>query len=839
YTVPALTDNLGIDYDAEHERIYHSGWHTTTVGVTDLTCTPVESFTCPSEAGYHSGVTYIEGSDPPEVWVTNFTDDRTTRCEAPGAGPTGVEWGKWVEGQPWTPDLVVRAETSDTLEVVDVFTSTQAASLVEEWDPAALTLLDWATSPEAGAIITGTNSLRWDMPPFPTVMTMTKWFHVEPSTWVTTTLAETLLLDEQVHEERPVTIEKEPPVLTLEARHPDGVLPGSVATYTLVYANQGGYENGVCVLSTLPVTAPIVHAVPLPDFVAADGTLAVWDVGDLANGSVGEIGVAVGITATATPSQSIGIEGAIRNHLDQVADEAVFEYHVEPPPEIEYTWEKLVDGQLQPPGTAATVETWQTIQVVDVISAPNVLLIEAWEPRHLDLIELAVSAGTFVTTATGVEWLVPPGQPMPVVLTKTFQVQPCTWTETELWEELLVDPGTGPVPVQQWPVFFEKRPPQLSIENELTAEPEVLPGQEPSFILHYGNGGGLESGARISATFPVGVSFAGGDPPPDLLGPEERWAMWGLPDLPQGAQGAINVSVQILPGVTPSATLMISGAIYDHADIERARTETLYHVAPPTWEKAVDGVPWHAGISLTVQTGDEFEVVDVVDGPFNTALVEHWNPERLELIGVEVSAGEVFTSEGSLEWILAWNSPPESVLEKRFRVKTCAWTHSLVHEELWVEGTPWQERPVVVFKPPADLWVEATPQEGEPPIEAFPGQGVTFEVDYGNRGGYESRAWITATFPAEMPFVGADPPPTGHHPQGRWAWWDMGELHQGEGGLLSLSVELSPDLPPYETLHAYTYIYDHIDVERACSPITMTVKPVENVRLFLPLILRR
>ncbi|MFW6136343.1 MAG: hypothetical protein ACOC7N_05940, partial [Chloroflexota bacterium] len=700
YTVPGLTDNLGIDYDAEHEQLYHSGWQTTTIVVTDLSCTPVETFTCPSEAGYHSGITYIEGSDPPEVWVTNFTDDRTTRCEAPGVGPTGIEWGKWVDGQPWTPDLVVTTETSDTLKVLDVFTTTQAVSLVEQWDPANLTLLDWATSPDAGALVTGSNSLRWDMPPFPTVMTMTKWFHVEPSTWMTTTLAETLLLDDQVHEERPVTIEKEPPMLTLQTHHPDGVLPGSVATYTLVYANEGGYENGVSVLSTLPVTAPIVHADPLPDSVAADGTLAVWNVGDLANSSVGEIDVAVVITSTAIPSQSVGIGNAVRNHVEEVADEANFAYHVQEPPEIEYTWEKFVDGQLQPPGAVATVETSQTIQVVDVVSAANVLLVEAWNADRLTLIEVASSAGEVVTAPNGVEWHVATGTPMPVALTKTFQVEPCTWTETELWEELLVDPGTGPVPVQEWPIWFEKRPSSLWIEGELRSEPEVQPGEMPSFVLHYGNAGGLESGAWISVTVPDGVSFAGADPLPDDVGPEERWAVWALPALPEGAQGAVTVTVEILPGVTPSSTVMVSSAIYDHADIERARTEILYHVEPPTWEKAVNGVAWHDGMSLTVQTGDEFEVVDVVDGPFNTTLVEYWDPERLELVGLEATAGEIVTSEGSLEWMLPWDSPAERILEKRFRVKACAWTHSLLHEELWVEGMPWQERPVAVFKPP-------------------------------------------------------------------------------------------------------------------------------------------
>ena len=35
-----FTDNLGIDYDAQNNRLYHSGWHTTTILVTDLDMKP-------------------------------------------------------------------------------------------------------------------------------------------------------------------------------------------------------------------------------------------------------------------------------------------------------------------------------------------------------------------------------------------------------------------------------------------------------------------------------------------------------------------------------------------------------------------------------------------------------------------------------------------------------------------------------------------------------------------------------------------------------------------------------------------------------------------------------
>jgi hypothetical protein len=87
-TVPGLADNLGIDYDAETGLLYHSDLGSTHIVVTDLDCNVIGSFDCPSPGGFNSGVTYVEGSQPPEVWATDFANATTTRCEAlfaPGA----------------------------------------------------------------------------------------------------------------------------------------------------------------------------------------------------------------------------------------------------------------------------------------------------------------------------------------------------------------------------------------------------------------------------------------------------------------------------------------------------------------------------------------------------------------------------------------------------------------------------------------------------------------------------------------------------------------------------------------------------------------------------------
>ncbi len=827
-TLPGLVDNLGVDYDAGTHRLYHSGWHTDTIVVTDLGCNVEETFTCKSNAGYNSGVTYIEGSHPPEVWVTNFSNDQTTRCEAPGAGTTSIVWDKRIDGISWSSGLVHTGETSDTIEIVDVFTATQPLDLIETWDPAQLQLVSWTTAPQVGQVITqGPSYLRWEMPPYPQVMTITKWFHIRPSTWETTTLSEMLFANHSLHDEKPVIVEKRPPVLTLSSEHPTDVVAGSIATYTLHYTNTGGYENDVAVRSSYPITLAFVHAHPFPDLVGPNGSFAVWELGDLANGSTGQIDVAVEILPTAVPSHYLGVQSRILDHMGNIAGNAHFEYHVTTPPTFNWEWFKFVEGEPWHPGMVVTTETSQTIQVVDeVFVDQHAVLIEHWNSDHLQLFGIEYDGGSVPTLPSpgDLEWVLPPGH---AVLTKTFHVEPCTWIGTELWEELIWMGGGTPQPVAARPVFIEKRPSDLWIDHEV--EPDVQPGQEATFILRYGNAGGFESGASIRNTFPVEALFIGAvaDPPALAKGadPNGRWAWWDFGPLASGDEGLITVTVEITPGLPPSTTIPIQDYIVDHADIERDWTEIRYHIEPPTWEKRVNDVTWYDGISVTTETGDSFTVVDVITGSFNTALVEIWNPQRLTLLETQPSCGNVITHTGALEWLAPEGGCPEVVeLFKRFRVEDCAWTHSLLHEELWVEGIEWEHRPVVIFKRPAELWLTA-----DFPPEAFAGDRMTYTLDYGNVGADESGAWITSTFPVSAPLVAAFPAPDGRDPNGRWAQWNIGLLPRDARGTLTVSVEISPAMPPYHVVHTHNYIYDHVDIERVWTPISITVQPPDPI----------
>ena len=829
-------DNLGIDYDGQNEVLYHSGWYTTTILVTDLSMQPVTKFTsafdCPGAGGYNSGVTFIEGSWPPEIWVTDFSSDQTTRCEAVGENPTPITWDKstWVDGAPWHDSPSVTAETSSTIKVVDVITAAQPLQLMERWNPTRLELTHYQTDPPIGQIVTGFNFLEWNMPPAPDVVTMTKLFHVEPSTWTTTLLSETLWsLGGTLEAARPVTIEKEPPALSLNSMHPLTATAGSVATYTLICENTGGYENDVEVRSTFPVTAPFLYAVPYPTHVGA--YTAAWEIGALPGGATAQIEVFVDILPTVKPTQTVKIGNTILNHVDNIKDGDVVTYNVEEPPDVGWMWEKFVNGDPWTPGMSVTVETSNTIQVVDVVTASALSeLVELWDDAHLELIDVVSDTGSLLPIPGGLIWS-PGASPTPVAITKTFHVSPCTWTHTEIWEEFLV----GGAPVDARPLFIEKRPADLQLDSEY--EPAVDPGSQATFVLRYSNIGGYESGAWITSTFPAEATFVSADSAPDDQDSQGRWAKWNIGPLDDGDTGAITVTVAISEGVPPGDLAPIFAYINDHGDIEHDWTQIFYHVLPPVWEKRVDGMQWHQGISLTVVASDTFEVVDVITGAFNTTLKEFWHPERLELLEAVSKEGSVITHEHMLMWTVPHTAAPVVTLTKRFRVKGKTWTYSTLYEELWVKGDFWQERPVLLHKLPPDLHLAASYEE-----EVLPGERVTFTLHYSNTGGYESGAWITSTFPISAPLVYADPTPDDQDPQGRWAKWNVGTLETDESDVITISATISEVMDLYETVHIYNYIYDQMDtiygqvnVEHDWAPVGYIVQPAE---IYLPLVLR-
>ncbi len=246
--------------------------------------------------------------------------------------PRVLKWDKSVNGVGWTPAMVVSVETSDTMKIIDVIVgwSDSDLTLVEQWNPLHLKLIDWSVEPAGIPVVTDPDKLTTTLPESNQVYTITKWFHVEKCTWGETILHERVLMGEVLLDEKPVTIRKMPPILWIQGTNNNpSVYAGDVVSFILDYGNLGGYENDVMIRNTFPITAPYVHAEPSPDRQDPAGTWVEWDLGDLANGASGVIEVVIAIDETLPPSTTFVIWDGIFNHVGDEVDVVELMFHVQ------------------------------------------------------------------------------------------------------------------------------------------------------------------------------------------------------------------------------------------------------------------------------------------------------------------------------------------------------------------------------------------------------------------------------------------------------------------------------------------------------------------------------
>jgi len=206
---------------------------------------------------------------------------------------------------------------------------------------------------------------------------------------------------------------------------------------------------------------------------------------------------------------------------------------------------------------------------------PAYAQVEMWDPLHLHLLDWAATGGTVIVNPGQVEWTGEILAPQTITLTKWFHVEPCTWTQTLLQEELWLEG----VELEQRPVVIHKLPPDLWIDSSY--DPLVCPGAPGQFILDYGNLGGYENQVLVRNEFPPTAPFAFSTPPPDNEDPAGLWAEWLVGDLPQGAAGRITVTVAVTDNVLPGDVIAIYDWIYDHVGEPRDEVETQFTVGAP------------------------------------------------------------------------------------------------------------------------------------------------------------------------------------------------------------------------------------------------------------------
>jgi uncharacterized repeat protein (TIGR01451 family) len=263
-------------------------------------------------------------------------------------------------------------------------------------------------------------------------------------------------------------------------------------------------------------------------------------------------------------------------------------------------WLKWVDGVSWTEGMSRTVETLDTIEIVDVISVPfAVELYEFWYTDTLRLISYTVEGGAVVTEDDSLVWT---GSGDVMTLTKLFQAEPCTWTETlvseylvvgggpltntawvdsdwqscPLTETVLITPVRPSVIVQTRPVTINHQLPDLHISSDYVTNASA--GHNAAFTLVYSNTGGYETNVWITNTFPISAPFVSSNPAATRQAPDGSWAAWSVGDLALSERGSIDVSVAISESLPLSASIEIWDGIYDHLGNLADQVTTTFNI---------------------------------------------------------------------------------------------------------------------------------------------------------------------------------------------------------------------------------------------------------------------
>ncbi|MEJ5309861.1 MAG: DUF11 domain-containing protein [Anaerolineae bacterium] len=811
-TVPGLTDNLGIDYDAQYNRLYHSDWKSNKIVVTDLTCDDgqpmnvITEFTCPGAGGYNSGVTFIEGSDPPEIWVTDFNKNKTTRCVAVGGGAPEPGWKKMVDGVLWTAELNHTTETSATFQVTDIITAGRPFTLTERWDADRLRVTGVQVEPPLAAIVTATGALTvTGDAATPEIMTVTKQFLTLPCTWTETVVSESLTIEAGDNyavfaAEKPFTVTKTAPVLQIGASPASqNVYIESAAHFTLYYTNTGGFENAVVITGAFPVTAPFLYAEPEPDATADDRSWARWDVGDLAQNDSGQITVYVyAVDSTAEP---LTVTHRIHNHVGEVAAETETILHVTG--ETTPGWTKTIDDGSGPvvwsPTLSLTLETGDIFTATDMITVNESFILNAlWLTSELTLKSWDISPVSYESSVSVIPGALNFGAPIsstffprPIILTKVFTVNTCSWPQTVLLESLQI--GTN-LPILR-PVLIHKDAPILTL-TATQAATEAHGGEVVTYTLAYTNSGAYENQFTVRADFPVEASFESADPAPTTH--ESGVVTWLFPDgLNTGDSGMITVTAQITDEIPPVTRVTITNTLLDHANVPKAVASVACEIEPPEWEKRVNGGAWDTPVS--VEAGEEFTVTEVITTGASLILVDRWPEAHLTLLTYTHSAGagDIVTAAGRLTWTVDVAAPETVTLTKRFRTEVFTTAYTVLWEDLSVGGAEWERRAVILERAIPDMRLTKTAAPGV----AQPGERITYTLTFSNAGKGTARGVIlTDIIPISITNPISHVAFTDHASRitatsGVTYVWQIADLAPNAGGVITITGVLSQSLP--------------------------------------------
>lgn len=477
-------------------------------------------------------------------------------------------------------------------------------------------------------------------------------------------------------------------------------------------------------------------------------------------------------------------------------------------------WVTTVDGESWTPGMQVEVETFDTIQVVDTFTNNSggvlpVELTQDFNPSEVGYIDSFATSGIVTQTSGHVAWSVTIPAGGSATLTLWVSALPCSWQQSPLQRTWLGTGANRDVEVLKW---------LGDLELETSYDPMVFSGQQASFTLQFGNTGGYENSVQVWCEFPAEATFASASPPADITDPAGLNAGWLAGDLANGDIGQIVVTVEVVPDLPIPTPLALHCAILDHTGVVADEvTVELVTAARVLWERTVNGELWYPGMAVEGETGDTIEVVEQLDNRSSATaavdLTQHFESAHMTLVDSYATAGVVTPSPGSVEWNVEVGLGASESLVTYLFFDPCTWTESNIAAFL-SEGEQWAQ--LAVLKVPPILWLDP---QFDP--EVVSGQPASFEIEFGNAGGYENDVEVWCDFPAEATYLSSSPPADYVDPTGLGAGWQLGDLARDESGAILVTVEIVGSLPPDTPIQIECDLLDHTDTAVAFASIDL------------------
>ena len=366
--------------------------------------------------------------------------------------------------------------------------------------------------------------------------------------------------------------------------------------------------------------------------------------------------------------------------------------------------------------------------------------------------------------------------------------------------------------------------PLLTLDKTAAPDP-VVAGGTLVYTLTYSNAGSSPtSGIVLTETYDANVTFIAADPPPDVGD-----NVWNIVTLPNGMTGTIVITVQVASPL-PDGTLLHNQATLDAPDTDAAVASADTSVtSAPVWtltkSDSADPVAVGGLLVYTIaydNSGNEDATGVVITETYDTNVTF-------------VSADPAPTSGDNVWDIGPVNAGLSDSIVVTVKVGSPLPDGTLLTNRVLLDSD--QSGPVehiiTTTATSAPVWTLTKSDSPDPVAE---GSTLVYTVIYGNVGNENATGVsVVETYPPQVTFVAADPPPSLGN-----TVWNVGPLDAGVTGTIVITVEVDAPLPNDTVLTNTVTIAGNEAPPLSVDETTLVQAPTPAPEwiIYLPLVMR-